>query len=122
MQPAVRSEELEVFGRYAGHTAFRGGVAADADCVLIPEITVDFDAVYDHVKHYYMRRILNSDVHSGTYVMVVAEGVKGEDGKVWVTVFSLPPRLAAMIPYLAMAARSHVIPHSRSRISAVKYQ
>ena len=74
---------VEVFGRYAGHTAFRGGVAADADCILIPEITVDFDAVYEHVKHYYMRRILNSDVHSGTYVMVVAEGVKGEDGKVF---------------------------------------
>ena len=57
---------VEVFGRYAGHTAFRGGVAADADCILIPEISVDFDAVYNHVKHYYMRRILNSDVHSGT--------------------------------------------------------
>lgn len=72
---------VEVFGRYAGHTAFRGGVAADADCILIPEITVDFEAVYYHVKHYYMRRILNSDARSGTYVMVVAEGVKGEDGK-----------------------------------------
>lgn len=72
---------VEVFGRYAGHTAFRGGVAADADCILIPEINVDFDVVYEHMKHYYMRRIMNSDVHSGTYVMVVAEGVKGEDGK-----------------------------------------
>ena len=41
----------------------------------------DFDAIYKHLKHYYIRRILNSDVHSGTYVMVVAEGVKGEDGK-----------------------------------------
>ncbi len=74
---------IEVFGRYAGHTAFRGGIASDADCILIPEINVDFDAVYAHVKHYYMRRIMNSDVHSGTYVMVVAEGVKGEDGKVF---------------------------------------
>ncbi|HMY04834.1 MAG TPA: 6-phosphofructokinase, partial [Candidatus Obscuribacter sp.] len=34
---------MEVFGRYAGHTAFRGGVAADADAVLIPEVPVDFD-------------------------------------------------------------------------------
>ena len=42
---------------------------------------MDFDVVYNHVKRYYIRRILNSDVHSGTYVMVVAEGVKGEDGK-----------------------------------------
>ena len=29
---------LEAFGRYAGHTAFRGGIGGDADCVLIPEI------------------------------------------------------------------------------------
>ena len=72
---------VEVFGRYAGHTAFRGGIAADADCILIPEIPVDFDEVYKHFKHYYIRRILNSDVHAGTYVIVVAEGVKGEDGK-----------------------------------------
>ncbi|MBR1673076.1 MAG: 6-phosphofructokinase [Fretibacterium sp.] len=72
---------IEVFGRYAGHTAFRGGIAADADCILIPEIPVDFNAVYAHLKHYYIRRILNSDVHAGTYVIVVAEGVRGEDGK-----------------------------------------
>jgi 6-phosphofructokinase 1 len=72
---------VEVFGRYAGHTAFRGGVAADADCILIPEVAVDFSIVYEHIKHYYMRRILNSDVNAGTYVMVVAEGVKDEEGK-----------------------------------------
>jgi 6-phosphofructokinase 1 len=72
---------VEVFGRYAGHTAFRGGIAADADCILIPEIGVDFKVVYGHMKHYYIRRIMNSDVRAGTYVMVVAEGVKGEDGK-----------------------------------------
>jgi 6-phosphofructokinase 1 len=74
---------IEVFGRYAGHTAFRGGIAADADCILIPEIPVDFNAVYEHLKHYYIRRILNSDVHAGTYVIVVAEGVKGEDGNLF---------------------------------------
>ncbi|MBQ7151005.1 MAG: 6-phosphofructokinase [Synergistaceae bacterium] len=74
---------IEVFGRYAGHTAFRGGIAADADCILIPEVPVDFNAVYAHLKHYYIRRILNSDVHAGTYTIVVAEGVKGEDGKLF---------------------------------------
>ena len=74
---------VEVFGRYAGHTAFRGGIAADADCILIPEVSVDFDVVYEHIKHYYMRRILNSDVHSGTYVMVVAEGVRDDEGKIF---------------------------------------
>ena len=74
---------IEVFGRYAGHTAFRGGIAADADCILIPEVPVDFNAVYSHLKHYYIRRILNSDVHAGTYTIVVAEGVRGEDGQLF---------------------------------------
>ncbi|MDR3254937.1 MAG: 6-phosphofructokinase [Synergistaceae bacterium] len=71
---------VEVFGRYTGHTAFRGGIAADADCILIPEIPVDFDEVYNHMKRYYMRRILRSDVKSGTYSIVVAEGIKSEGG------------------------------------------
>ena len=70
----------EVFGRYAGHTAFRGGIAAEADCVLIPEIPVDFDFVYKHMKFRYMRRIEKSDVHAGTYTIVVAEGITDASG------------------------------------------
>lgn len=71
---------LEVFGRYAGHTAFRGGVAADADAVLIPEIPTDFDVVYKHCKERYFNRILKSDVLAGCYMIVVAEGLKNADG------------------------------------------
>lgn len=71
---------LEVFGRYAGHTAFRGGVAADADAVLIPEIPSDFDIVYKHMKERYFGRILKSDVRAGCYMIVVAEGLKNADG------------------------------------------
>ncbi|MCK5580051.1 MAG: 6-phosphofructokinase [Candidatus Omnitrophica bacterium] len=71
---------MEVFGRYAGHTAFRGGVAADADAVLIPEIPVDFDALYDHAKAKFMGRIQKSDINAGTYVIVVAEGLKDASG------------------------------------------
>lgn len=71
---------VEVFGRYTGHTAFRGGIAADADCILIPEVPVDFDEVYAHMKRYYMRRILRSDVHTGTYSIVVAEGIRDASG------------------------------------------
>lgn len=74
---------MEVFGRYAGHTAFRGGIAADADCILIPEVPVDFNAVYEHIKNTYMRRILASDVKAGTYTIVVAEGVKDENGNLF---------------------------------------
>jgi 6-phosphofructokinase len=72
---------LEVFGRYAGHTAFRGGIGADADCILIPEIPVDFNAVYEDLKRHYMRRIRESDVKAGTYTIVVAEGIKDASGK-----------------------------------------
>ncbi|MFQ5952231.1 MAG: 6-phosphofructokinase [Candidatus Omnitrophota bacterium] len=72
---------LEVFGRYAGHTALRGGVASDADAVLIPEIPVDFNILYDHVKERLTKRILESDVHAGTYLIIVAEGLRDASGK-----------------------------------------
>jgi len=72
----------EVFGRYAGHTAFRGGIAAEADCVLIPEVPVDFDAVYNHMKFRYMRRVKKSDVNAGTYTIVVAEGMTDASGQI----------------------------------------
>jgi len=71
---------VEVFGRYAGHTAFRGGVAADADAILIPEIPINFNILYEHAKKRYFRRIEQSDVHAGTYLIVVAEGLKNADG------------------------------------------
>lgn len=71
---------LEVFGRYAGHTAFRGGIAADADAILIPEVPVDFDCLYDHVRERLTGRITKSDVHAGTYIILVAEGLKDASG------------------------------------------
>ncbi len=73
---------VEVFGRYVGHTAFRGGIGAEADSILIPEIPVDFDVVYEHIKATYFGRIERSDVKSGTYMMVVAEGIKNASGEV----------------------------------------
>ena len=71
----------EVFGRYAGHTAFRGGIAADSDAILIPEIPVDFDILYRHAKERYMRRVAESDVDAGTYSVVVAEGLRDIRGE-----------------------------------------
>jgi len=71
---------LEVFGRYAGHTAFRGGIAADADAIIIPEIPVDFDVLYQHMKKRYFDRIMASDVRAGMYLIVVAEGIKNAGG------------------------------------------
>jgi 6-phosphofructokinase 1 len=72
---------LEVFGRYEGHTAFRGGIAANADAILIPEIPVDFDVVFQHIKRVFLPRIENSDIHAGTYSIVVAEGIRDVSGK-----------------------------------------
>lgn len=72
---------IEVFGRYVGHTAFRGGIGAEADCILIPEIPVDFDVVYEDIKATYFSRIERSDVKAGTYMMVVAEGIKTASGE-----------------------------------------
>ncbi|MFC1484880.1 6-phosphofructokinase [bacterium] len=72
---------VEVFGRYAGHTAFRGGVGAEADAVLIPEIPTDFDILYKDVKQKLCARIKNSDVYAGTYIVVVAEGMTDASGK-----------------------------------------
>lgn len=74
---------IEVFGRYAGHTAFRGGLGADADCILIPEIPVDYEFVYQHFKRTYLSRLLSSDVKGSTYIIVAAEGIKNKEGEVF---------------------------------------
>ena len=71
----------EVFGRYAGHTALRGGLAADADCILLPEVPADMDVVYGHAKERLHRRIRDSDVYAGTYTIVVAEGLRNASGE-----------------------------------------
>ncbi len=73
---------IEVFGRYAGHTAFRGGIGADADCILIPEIPVDYYVVYNHFKKTYMQRLESSEVKGSTYIIVIAEGIKDKEEKI----------------------------------------
>lgn len=72
---------VEVFGRYAGHTAFRGGIGGEADAILIPEVPVDFTVVLGHIKKVYCRRVRESDVLAGTYTIVVAEGLKTASGE-----------------------------------------
>ena len=72
---------MEVFGRYVGHTALRGGIGAEADCILLPEIPVDFDIVYEHMKATFFARVLRSDVKAGTYIIVAAEGIKTASGE-----------------------------------------
>lgn len=72
---------MEAFGRYAGHTAFRGGIAAEADAIIIPEIPADFDILYQHMKKRYFDRVFSSDVKKGFYLIVVAEGLRDASGK-----------------------------------------
>lgn len=81
---------MEVFGRYAGHTAFRGGVAADCDAVLIPEIPVDFDVLYKQLKAKFIKRVEGSDVNAGTCIVVVAEGLRDAAGNELVDMSSEP--------------------------------
>lgn len=96
---------MEVFGRYAGHTAFRSGVAAEADAILIPEVPVDFDYLYTHCRNRFMYRVKNSDVRAGTYLIIVAEGLKDASGKELVDETSTPDafghkRLAGAAKYV----------------------
>ena len=72
---------MEVFGRYAGHTAFRSGIAAEADACIIPEIPADFDILYEHCKKRFQKRICESDVKAGMYLVIVAEGLRDASGK-----------------------------------------
>lgn len=71
---------VEVFGRYAGHTALKGGVSADADCILIPEVPIDFDIIYAHLKKRFMDRVVHSVYKAGTYMVVVSEGITDSTG------------------------------------------
>lgn len=67
---------VEVFGRYVGHTALYGGVAGQADMILIPEIPVDIDFMYNEILKKYKERIENSRFRKGWYMIVVSEGIK----------------------------------------------
>lgn len=71
---------MEVFGRYAGHTAFRAGIAAEADAIIIPEVPADFDILYQHCRDRFMARVSQSDVKAGTYLIIVAEGLRDASG------------------------------------------
>lgn len=70
----------EAFGRYAGHVALRGGIAADADCILLPEIPVDLEIVHQHLKRRLLGRLRAAGGFAATYTVVVAEGMTTVDG------------------------------------------
>ncbi len=78
LQPTAASHQramiLEVMGRDAGHIALAAGVAGGADVILIPEIRYSLDKVCSRIKTLAMDG-------SNFALIVVAEGVKKEDGQ-----------------------------------------
>lgn len=72
---------IEVFGAKTGHIALRGGVAGNADAILIPEIAYDLSIVYEDMKKTLFDRFARSATNSGTYVIVVAEGLAESERK-----------------------------------------
>ena len=67
---------VEAFGRYAGHTSFLGGIAGQADAILLPEVAVDIDAVYEHMKQRFLKRLTTSEFMESTYIIVASEGLR----------------------------------------------
>ena len=106
---------VEVFGRYAGHTAFRGGVAADADAVLIPEVPVDFDVLYKSIKQSFIRRTELSDVKAATAIVVVAEGLKDASGAELVDMSSEPDSFGHR---KLLGAGNYVVKQLENRVKA----
>jgi 6-phosphofructokinase 1 len=106
---------LEVFGRYAGHTAMRGGIAGGADAVLIPEIPVDFDVLYKQIRNVFVRRISDSDVHAGTATVVVAEGLRDAAGNELVDMSSPPDSFGHR---KLMGAGRYVVKQIEDRVKA----
>ena len=64
---------VEVMGRYAGWIALHTGIAANAHCVLLPEIPYDIDRVAAKIR----QRDNDGLLHS---IIVVAEGAQPKDG------------------------------------------
>lgn len=60
---------VEVMGRDTGWVGMVGGLAGGADMIIIPEFSVDLDAVVEHLKK---RRSEGKDFS----IIVIAEGVK----------------------------------------------
>ncbi|MDU2066027.1 MAG: ATP-dependent 6-phosphofructokinase [Sporomusaceae bacterium] len=65
---------LEVMGRYAGWIALHSGIAGGSDCILIPEIPFEWEAIVEKIE----RRRQNGKLFS---IIVVAEGARPVNGE-----------------------------------------
>lgn len=79
LQPTAASHHrimiLEVMGRDAGHIALVSGIAGGADVILLPEIPWKMDVIVEKI------RSIKAEEGRSFALVVVAEGVKTEDGK-----------------------------------------
>lgn len=79
LQPTAASHHrimiLEVMGRDAGHIALHAGIAGGADVILIPEIPYELTGIAEKIQ-----RVREQEGRNHALV-VVAEGVKTEDGE-----------------------------------------
>jgi len=78
LQPTAASHHrvmiLEVMGRDTGHIALNGGLAGGADVILVPELPYSLDGLAAHLR----KVVSQGRSHA---LLVVAEGVKTEDGR-----------------------------------------
>jgi phosphofructokinase-like protein len=78
LQPTAASHQrvmiLEVMGRDAGHIALSAGIAGGADIILIPEIPYSLEKICQKISSL-------ADLGKTFALIIVAEAVKGEDGK-----------------------------------------
>ncbi len=67
---------VEVMGRDCGYLAMTAGIAAGADCVLVPEIDKTEDQIVDHVFATIERAYAHDASHHRRVLVIKAEGVK----------------------------------------------
>ncbi len=60
---------IEVMGRDAGFLALRGGIAAGAEAILVPEVETDMEQLENFLKHGFQKKKTSS-------IVLVAEGQK----------------------------------------------
>lgn len=103
---------VETMGRYAGWIALYGGVAGDADMILVPEFPYELDEV---------TRFLRERTQQNQYSMiVVAEGAKPKDGNMVVsrTIANSPDpvRLGGVGHFLQQQIEQHLEAEVRTTV------
>lgn len=65
---------VEVMGKDVGHIALKGGIAASADAILIPEIPYDINKLAEHINKIFRKEKQYA-------IVVVSESIRTPEGK-----------------------------------------